>query len=1141
MIEEIIKNIKFEKPYFVIGIDGPTASGKTCLAKNISNKLSYHDIPCFIYQMDWTLIERSKREKEFSIFKTHNSKFPYESNLHMNIEKAAEFLNKLSQSFFPGNIIKLENLYSRNDNGRCTGKETLELKQNMVIIVEGHYTHHPEIHKHIDLNILLYADDVELIKRKISRSNSYRNPQDVKDYYYLIDKPSFSHYLKENLSRINFIINNNDYLKPFQINKSELLKILQKSDIYIENPVKDYFSLSELRDKQAEEIVREIFNAIFNFDNEAAYLWGIAEEIREKSFYELLEEKLTGIDCKIVYKNFKNLYSSVIQYSYSIDVKNYIHFNLLADNKSILVCLTSNFATEQYIAYRRFAEKSVKNRIKFIKKGFNPSTQPILIAPTDFYSKADNFTNIIINNNKNPIYYIIHLLERPCCILYKTFNIEEEEFFIKFFTKNFNIKYSGQYLLIYNSDFDFKILPNQNFHKIFKTAKDFESLSYNIPEEFCGLKFKDGVFTGILSDKENFAEKFQKTNALTKKLLLEYLLRQYGEIEIFENINLKKLLNFLPSYFSDLYLALNFVNNSAISFLTLYDFTEHIDSKTYLKFASDKKMPIGLQVSRNALDKKLGYLKLDNPTKFAESLFNTVLSLLQTYELNSKLLWNIGIDHIKHFDDETTFGVNEFISESTKNGLITSVCIDFEHLLNTNLKNIIEYILNCLNKLTYPVDIEITGGENCTLTPEQWAYILKEIQRFEPYKNKLFLLGPALGTKHHKPGKNSEFQKSKVIAEICANNSIAGNVLHGTSYTNEDDIREFVKNNCIRINFAGKYLNAFTENIPNETKSNFGNNLDERKKAIATNREILSRLNKDEKEKIEIELKNLLKKHCNILNTHQLSEFDYEFFYNPVCYLPEWLIAHIVKKCFPEIEYKQNSNNKALLLASMIEVPDDDFTDRLAKRVYDSGLRSFHIDVATEDFTGRNVCAQNKFRFLQNFDDISIHVHIMAINPHLSVKGDASLIHKYLSPKTKVIYIYRESFDNETEFIKALNIIRSADVLPGIVIENSKKITAEILYTLKNLCIKNVLLMAVPAGRGGQKFNPAIFEKISQIKNYANEENFPIKIEVDGGINLDNAKICSSLGADYISGWSVFIAEGLDKLEKRIKFLINEI
>lgn len=1141
MIEEIIKNIKFEKAYFVIGIDGPTASGKTCLAQNISKKLSDIGIPYFIYQLDWTLIERDKREKEFSIFRSQNSEFRYEFNLHMNLEKVAEFFNILSKNFIPGKIIKLENLYNRNDNGKCTGKEVIELKQNMVIIVEGHYTHHPEIHKHIDLNLLLYANDEELIKRKISRSNSYRNPQDIKDYYFLIDKASFSHYLKENLSLINFIINNNDFLKPLKIKKSELFSILKNPDTNIENPVIDYFSISELRDKQAEKIVEEVFNAILDFDNEAAYLWGIAEEIREKSFYELLEYKLTGIDCKIVYKNFKNLYSSVIQYSYSIEVKNYIYLNILADNKSILVSLTSNFATEQYIAYRTFAEKSVKNRIKFIKKGFNPSTLPVFIAPTDFYSKSDNFKNVLISNNKNPIYYLIKLLERPCCILYKTLNNEEEDFLIRFFTINFNVKYFGQYLLIYNSDFDLKILPNQNFHKIFKPAKDFEPSSYNIPEEFCGLKFKDGVYTNILSDKENFAEKFQKTHTHTKKILLEYFLRQYGEIEIFENINLKKLLSFLPSYFSDLYLALNFVNNSAISFLTLYDLTECIDSKTYLKFASDKNIPIGLQVSRNALDKLLGYLKLEDPSKFAESLFNTVLSLLQSDEINSKLLWNIGIDHIKQFENETDYDINEFIEESTKNGLISSVCIDFEHLLNTDLNNISEYITNCLSTLTYQTDIEITGGENCNYTPEQWVYILKKIQKSEPYKNILFLLGPALGTKHHKPGADSEFQMSKQILELCSNNNLAGNVLHGTSYANDDDIKVFVKNNCLRINFAGKYLNVFIENLPNKLKSNFGNKQDERKKAFAINREILSKLNKEEKKKIENELKKLLEQHRNILNTHQLSDFDYDFFYNPVCNIPPSLIAHIVEKCLPQIEYKQNSNNKALILASMIEVPDDDFIKGLAKRVYDSGIRNFHIDVSSEDFSGRNICAENKFRFLQNFDDIKIHVHIMAMNPHLSSKEDSSLIQKYLSPKTKVLYVYRESFNNDNEFKKALDIIELADVSAGIVIENSKKITIELLNTIKDFKINNVLLMAVSSGKGGQKFNPETFEKISKLKKFSAEENFPLIIEVDGGINLENAKLCSGLGADYISGWSVFIAEGLDNLEKRIKFLLNEI
>ena len=57
-----------------------------------------------------------------------------------------------------------------------------------------------------------------------------------------------------------------------------------------------------------------------------------------------------------------------------------------------------------------------------------------------------------------------------------------------------------------------------------------------------------------------------------------------------------------------------------------------------------------------------------------------------------------------------------------------------------------------------------------------------------------------------------------------------------------------------------------------------------------------------------------------------------------------------------------------------------------------------------------------------------------------------------------------------------------------------------------------ILLMSVKAGFGGQKFMPEVVEKIKNLRNrgYKNE------IEVDGGINLDNAKLLKDAGADII-------------------------
>lgn len=60
--------------------------------------------------------------------------------------------------------------------------------------------------------------------------------------------------------------------------------------------------------------------------------------------------------------------------------------------------------------------------------------------------------------------------------------------------------------------------------------------------------------------------------------------------------------------------------------------------------------------------------------------------------------------------------------------------------------------------------------------------------------------------------------------------------------------------------------------------------------------------------------------------------------------------------------------------------------------------------------------------------------------------------------------------------------------------------------------IKFVQFLAVSPGRSGQKFNEGVTEKIKFLK-----KNYPaVKIEVDGGINLETAKLCKAAGADIL-------------------------
>ncbi len=92
-IKSKTQNLKNENKVFILGIDGPTAAGKTTLANNIAKKLKNYEV--FIFRLDWTLKDRKFRENSLKDYKTKNSFFYYEAEEHMNLDIASNFLRKI--------------------------------------------------------------------------------------------------------------------------------------------------------------------------------------------------------------------------------------------------------------------------------------------------------------------------------------------------------------------------------------------------------------------------------------------------------------------------------------------------------------------------------------------------------------------------------------------------------------------------------------------------------------------------------------------------------------------------------------------------------------------------------------------------------------------------------------------------------------------------------------------------------------------------------------------------------------------------------------------------------------------------------------------------------------------------------------
>lgn len=83
-----------------------------------------------------------------------------------------------------------------------------------------------------------------------------------------------------------------------------------------------------------------------------------------------------------------------------------------------------------------------------------------------------------------------------------------------------------------------------------------------------------------------------------------------------------------------------------------------------------------------------------------------------------------------------------------------------------------------------------------------------------------------------------------------------------------------------------------------------------------------------------------------------------------------------------------------------------------------------------------------------------------------------------------------------------------------------------------------VLLMSVNPGFGGQKFIPQSTEKIARLKEMILRKNLSTLIEVDGGINLETARLALDAGADIlVCGNSIFSAENPEETIAKLKAL----
>ncbi len=183
-----------------------------------------------------------------------------------------------------------------------------------------------------------------------------------------------------------------------------------------------------------------------------------------------------------------------------------------------------------------------------------------------------------------------------------------------------------------------------------------------------------------------------------------------------------------------------------------------------------------------------------------------------------------------------------------------------------------------------------------------------------------------------------------------------------------------------------------------------------------------------------------------------------------------------------------------------------------------------HIDVMDGHFVPNITIGPEVIKKLRKYTSLPFDVHLM-------ISPVDNFIKNFAEAGSDIITIHPEATNDLKNSIKK---IKSFKKKVGISL-NPETSLDKVLPVL-NL-IDLVLVMSVNPGFGGQKFIKDVLEKVKKLRNEIDKNKLNTQIEIDGGINFENAKIAIDAGVDIlVSGTTIFKENG-GNLEKNIQLL----
>jgi ribulose-phosphate 3-epimerase len=183
-------------------------------------------------------------------------------------------------------------------------------------------------------------------------------------------------------------------------------------------------------------------------------------------------------------------------------------------------------------------------------------------------------------------------------------------------------------------------------------------------------------------------------------------------------------------------------------------------------------------------------------------------------------------------------------------------------------------------------------------------------------------------------------------------------------------------------------------------------------------------------------------------------------------------------------------------------------------QVISAGADWIHFDVMDNHYVPNLTFGPMVLKALKPYASVPLDVHLM-------VEPVDELIVAFAQAGADIITFHPEA---SRHIDRSLSLIQDADCRAGLVLNPATPV-----YVLEHVLdrLDVVLLMSVNPGFGGQKFIPQTLKKINQVRSlldmYEGETGRRVRLEVDGGIKIDNIAAVAAAGADtFVAGSAIF-------------------